>query len=177
MKRACIVNLLLIFLSLPGALACEFKYDPISASQYYRAEGWSLPGIDGTGERRKKPVQSVPRAESIPLAQLVPHESPDVVDFPAQDFWLNGKRQRMRAARAEVNILRWVMHRRTVAYSYKLIPVTAHREDGKWIIDATTACIYFATFVDDRGDGIFRVLVPDQFTATLVPRWAKSTRN
>src|SRR5882724_10379737 len=95
------------------------------------------------------------------------------VDFPAQDSVLNGAPRRMRAIKAQVNIARWVTHGRAVAYSYSLIPVAAHRADDKWIIDSIAACIFFATFIDDKGDSVFRVLVPDRFTADLVPTWAK----
>jgi hypothetical protein len=164
-------------LSMLAAFACEFKYDAVSAPQYYRAEGWTLPGAKESNPSVVWGGQL--RTESIPgaMAQVLAHESPYVVDFPAQEFLLNGTRQKMRVARVQVSITRWLIHRHTVAYSYTLTPVMAHSEDGHWIIDAQAACIYFATFIDDKGDGVFRILVPDRFTAALVPLWAKSSKN
>src|SRR6266852_1363351 len=146
-----------LVLILPGALACSFEFDPVSIQQFYRAEGWRLLGTNVA-------TYGTPSVDSTSglTAQALQHdESPFVVDFPAQDSVLNGARRRMRAIKAQVNIARWVTHGRTVAYSYSLIPVAAHRADGKWIIDSMAACIFFATFIDDKGDSVFRVLVPD----------------
>jgi hypothetical protein len=173
-----ILFLLALALTIPAAFACEFQYDPVSTPQYYREEGWSLPGTKAFNSSTVHRDQSSP-TESIggAVGQALVHESPNVVNFPAQEFLLKGMRQRMRAAQLQVNIVRWVMHGRTIAYSYSLIPVAAHRENGKWIIDSMAACIYFATFIDDKGDGVFRVLVPDRFTAELGPLWATSGKN
>jgi hypothetical protein len=155
------------------ALACDFKYDPVSMVQYYRAEGWSLPGIE---DSPLAPVGTygLPGAPPIPgfEARVVRHEIPNIVTFPAQEFGLNGARQRMRAMQVKANILPWVTSGRTVAYSYGLIPVNAHRKKGKWVIDVEAGCIFDATFIDDKGDGVFRIQVPGPFTADLVPAWA-----
>jgi len=104
---------------------------------------------------------------------VTPDESPYIAEFPAQEFALNGSRQRMRGSLVKATIVRWEVAKRVVAYSYTMIPVMAHRKNGKWIVDAEAACIFWATFLDDRGDGIFRVLVPAPFAADLVPLWAK----
>ncbi len=59
----------------------------------------------------------------------------------------------------KVSVRRWLINDRIVAYSYGLIPVTAHQDKGKWIIDSEAACVFDVTFIDDEGDGIFRVMV------------------
>jgi hypothetical protein len=178
MKSSGLAILFLVVLNLrvPAALACEFQYDTVSTPRYYREEGWSLPGTKAFNSSTVHSDKSSP-AESIggAMGQALVHESPNVVNFPAQEFLLKGVRQRMRAAQVQVGIVRWVLHGHTIAYSYSLNPIAAHRENGKWIIDSMAACIYFATFIDDKGDGVFRVLVPDRFTAELVPLWATSS--
>jgi hypothetical protein len=175
-----ILFLVVLVLRVPAAFACEFKYDPVLAAQYYRASGWNLPGTKNFNSSARLETYSLAPAESIPgaVAQALPNDkSPNVVEFPAQEFVLHGARQKMRATQVQVGILRWVMHGRIVAYSYSLIPVVAHRGDGKWIIDSMAACVFFASFIDDKGDGVFRVLVPDRFAADLVPLWAKPREN
>ena len=108
-------------------------------------------------------------------AELLPHnEYPYIVVFPAQEFLLNGSRQRMRPAQVKVSIVRWKVAGHIVAYSYGLIPVIAKKIGAKWNVQSEAGCIFTATFIDDKGDGIFRVLVPDRLTADLIPRWAKS---
>ena len=104
-------------------------------------------------------------------------ESPYIAEFPAQEFVLKGSRQRMRASLVKATIVRWQVEKRAVAYSYTMIPVMAHRKDGKWIVDAEAACIFWATFLDDKGDGVFRVLVPTPFAAELIPLWAKKKKS
>ena len=108
-------------------------------------------------------------------AELLPHnEYPYIVELPAQKFLLNGSRQRMRPAQVKVSIVRWKVAGHIVAYSYGLIPVIAKKIGAKWNVQSEAGCIFTATFIDDKGDGIFRVLVPDRLTADLIPRWAKS---
>ena len=103
-------------MAVPGVLACDFKYDPVSITQFYRAEGWALPGI-----------------EDNPLAPLETHGLP----------------------------------------RFQLIPA-AHQDQGKWIIDSEAACVFDVTFIDDRGDGIFRVMVHGPFPPDRVPSWARA---
>jgi hypothetical protein len=108
------------------------------------------------------------------LAQLLPHdEDPYVVGFPAQEFVLNGARQKMRPLHVKAAVVRWKIGKDIIAYSYELIPVTAHRVGGQWKIETEWGCIFTTTFIDDTGDGVFRVLVPGAHTEDLVPRWAK----
>jgi len=155
----------------PVAFACQLHYDPASAPQYYRSEGWKLPGAAG--------IHGVPQPTSGDAkAYLVtPDESEYIAEFPAQEFALNGSRQLMQASLVRATIVRWEVAKRAVAYSYSMIPVMAHRKDGKWIVDAEAACIFWATFLDDKGDGIFRVLVPAPFASDMVPLWAKRKKS
>jgi hypothetical protein len=143
--------------------------------QYYRAEGWKLPGITDFDLRESANSYGAPISKPIPgaTAYLLPHAAPYIAEFPAQEFVLNGVRERMHATQVKATIIRWEVDKHVVAYSYGLIPVVAHRHNGKWIVDGETACIFFATFIDDKGDGLFRVLLPTRLTADLIPSWAK----
>jgi hypothetical protein len=173
----CLVLSLIALFAAP-AFACDFKYDPVSIHQYYRADGWNLPGIEDNPSARVD-ASGLPSAPPIPgfEARIIRHESPNVVIFPAQEFTLNGTRQKMQAAQVKAGILRLVASGRTVAYSYGLTPVNAHRENGKWVIDAEAGCIFEATFIDDKGDGVFRIQVPGPLTADLVPSWATAKKD
>lgn len=73
----------------------------------------------------------------------------------------------------KVDVLRWLINDRIVAYSYGLTPMTAHQDQGKWIIDNEAASVFDVTFIDDKGDGIFRVMVHGPFPPDLVPSWAR----
>jgi len=42
----------------------------------------------------------------------------------------------------KVGVLRWLINDRIVACSYGLTPVTAHQDQGKWIIDSEAACVF-----------------------------------
>jgi hypothetical protein len=122
----------------------------------------------------KPPLKPVPGA----VAELLPHdEYPYIIEFPAQDFVLNGARQKMRPAQVKAGIVRWKIDGHIIAYSYGLIPVTARRVNGKWEVQSELGCIFAATFIDDKGDGVFRVLVPGALTADLIPRWAQPKEN
>ncbi len=165
--------LIFSLLIVPAAVCCDFHYDPASIPAYYRAEGWSLPGV---ADFNPQATPRTYRGPQIPGAdgQLLPHdEHPYIIAFPAQEFILNGERQRMRPVQAKASIVRWKIDGRVVAYSYGLIPVRAHRVGGQWKVESEMACIFQATFIDDKGDGVFRILVPGALTADLVPRWAK----
>jgi len=159
--------------------ACNFEYSPVAMPQYYRTEGWKLPGITDFDTKESANSYGAPISKPITgaTAYLLPHASPYIVEFPAQEFVLNGARERMHAAQVKATIIRWEVDNRVVAYSYGLIPVVAHRHNGKWVVDSEMLCIFYATFIDDKGDGVFRVLVPATLTADLVPRWAKPEEN
>jgi hypothetical protein len=165
-------------LAAPAALAgeCHFEYDPISLPTYYRTEGWVLPGITDFNPSATPRLAELPSIKPVPgaVAELLPHdEYPYIIEFPAQEFVLNGARQKLRSAQVKVGMVRWKVDGHIIAYSYGLIPVTARRVNGKWDVQSEAGCIFTATFIDDRGDGVFRILVPGSLTTDLIPRWAK----
>jgi hypothetical protein len=49
MAADAICRLLFLSLSVPAALACELKYDPVSAPHFYREKGWFVPGTVDEG--------------------------------------------------------------------------------------------------------------------------------
>jgi hypothetical protein len=169
-------KILLIVLALgPSALACDLKYDPAAAPHYYREKGWKLPGIKDFIPYTAGQPHEFPLIGSVPGAKtsIIEHEFPYVITFPAQEFVVNGTRQRMRQMQVKATIVRWEIGDRVVAYSYGLTPVSAHKKHGKWVITSEVGCIFTVTFVDDRGDGIFRLLVPNVFAPDIVPLWVK----
>jgi len=173
--------LILWLFAVPGAFGggCHFEYDPISVPTYYRSEGWTLPGIADLNPSAEPQLSELPSVNPIPGAntEVLLHEYPYIVEFPAQEFVLNGSRQRMRPAQVKVTIVRWKVDGHIVAYSYGLIPVKARKVGGKWHVLTELGCIFTVTFIDDKGDGLFRVLVPDSLTADLIPGWARSKKN
>jgi hypothetical protein len=177
----CTTVVAFILLAAIEALGCDFEYDPASATQFYRAEGWKLPGTEDFTLSAHPSVYGLPfprqPIQGARFRILSHDETPYVVELPPQTFLLNGIRHRMRAAQFKASILRWTVNDRVVAYSYGLIPVDAHRENNKWIIENEVACIFDATFIDDKGDGVFRILVPGLFAADLVPGWARIQKN
>ncbi len=104
---------------------------------------------------------------------VISHSDPYILTLPEQEFRLKGKLHRMKRQQLKAQVIRWEIKGKVFAYSYSVIPVTAHREKDKWIITGEVGCIFAITFVDDRGDGVFRLLVPNGLTADLIPRWAK----
>jgi len=176
-RLSCLIASLIV---VPAGFACEFQYDPASRPTYYRAEGWSLPGVTDFNSKAIPRTSGVPELTPIPgaVAQLLLHnEDPYIIAFPAQQFVLNGGQQKMRSLQAKAIVARWMMDGHIIAYSYGLIPVTAHRVLGRWIVESEALCIFTATFIDDKGDGIFRALVPGPLTTDLVPRWAKQPQS
>jgi len=172
--------LVLLLLFSPVLLACEFEYSPAAIPQFYRAEGWTLPGARDFNPRATAQIYGGPIHGPIPGAtarRLQHDEYPYIIEFPAQEFVLDGARKRMHSMQVKASIVRWDVGERVVAYSYRLIPVVAYRKNGKWVIASEAACIFDATFIDDKGDGVFRVLVRGALTPGLVPHWAKPREN
>jgi hypothetical protein len=156
--------------------ACTFQFDPAANVKYYRSEGWKLPGIADFSSSapvrdiEQYPVTNIPAARAIPLLH---DEYPYVIELPAQTFTLDSAPKRMHPVLALAAILRWEMDGKIFSYSYGLIPVSAHRINGKWKIDSEAGCIFNATFIDESGDGVFRLMVPGSLTESLVPAWVK----
>lgn len=172
--------LVVAFFFAPSGVACDFQYDPAATQRYYRADGWSLPGTTDFNPHATPRLAETPvfRPVQDAVAELLPHdEYPYIIEFPAQVFLLNGARQRMRPMQVKAGIVRWKVNGRVIAYSYGLIPVGAHKVDGKWKVEWEMGCIFTATFIDDTGDGVFRVLVPGPLTANLVPLWARPPKS
>ena len=174
-------GLLIVCLTAAPALrACDFQYNPASVANYYRVEGWTLPGTTDFNPRATARISETPALREIPgaVAQLLPHDDyPYIVEFPSQEFVLNGSRKRMRPTQVKATIVRWKVEGKVVAYSYSLIPVVAHQVNGQWKIKSEVGCIFTATFIDDRGDGVFRVLVPSAFSTELIPLWARPPKS
>ena len=156
----------------PLAMACDFEYDPIAMPTFYRADGWVLPGIADFTSATRSGMPGAPI--KVTVAEMLSHnESPFIVEFPAQEFASDGVRERMRPMQAKVSIVRWKSHGRVIAYSYRLIPVKAYRVNKSWNVVAEVACVFTATFIDEKGDGVFRTLVKGPLTAALIPHWVR----
>jgi hypothetical protein len=90
----------------PLALACDFQYDPIAIQTLYRTEGWVLPGVADFSSAMLSATPGAPIRGAV--AEVLAHsEDPYVVEFPAQEFVLNGSRQRMRPMQVKATIVRW----------------------------------------------------------------------
>lgn len=90
--------------------------------------------------------------------------------FPEAAFSENGTSKKMLARTIEVKVIyRWEINGRPYAYSYTLSP----RE---------LLCFFTVDFIDDKGDGIFRVMTsPGHPAITLgppppVPGWARKPK-
>jgi len=166
------------------AICCEFKYDPASVPRFYREDGWSLPGIENDDPHLKADMYGLPRLDVLnQVAGLKVHvlrrdEDHYVVRFPEQVFSLSDQHNRMRSMLAKAIIVRWEIDSKIVAYTYGLIPIEkAYKKKGQWVYEGELGCIFYGTFVDDRGDGVFRTLVPGSLTPDLMPAWAKQPRS
>jgi hypothetical protein len=165
----------LIFLALvlsPLASACDLKYGPAASMQFVRPEGWKLPGVQSS--TRLNPGHAF-LSSDVPgvTAALLRDRSSYIAEFPAQVFLLNGTRQRLQAFTAKATVLRFQVNGRTFAYGYSLVPVLAHRSHGRWIVDGELACVFDITFIDDRGDGAFRVLTHNRLSPEMIPAWVR----
>jgi hypothetical protein len=170
----------LLLLAAPMVAACSFRYDPATTMGYYRTEGWKLPGAADLADVAVTHIYPPPAMwGQVPgaVAQLLQHEYPYIIEFPAQEFEFNGVRKKMRRLITKATIIRWKVGEQVVAYSYNLIPLEAHRKKRKWVVKAEMGCIFPATFIDDRGDGVFRLLVQRDLTPDLLPDWAKRRIN
>jgi hypothetical protein len=173
MKR--VVLILVWCLSSWGA-ACDLEYKPAELKQLRRSQGWTLPGVHDFDNNAELHMEGLPPLQNIGgiSHQLLKHEFPYVIEFPDEEFVLNGSKFRLRKRQYLAQIIRTVKGNSIVAYEYGLIPVTAHKDrNHKWIIDSEMGCIFNATFIDEKGNGIFNVLINSQLTDYLLPDWAK----
>jgi hypothetical protein len=163
-----------------SVVACDFQFEPASTPTYYRADGWMLPGTTDFNPNGKADTYGGPRVTKIPgeKVQLLAHdENPYVIEFPAQESMFGKVRMKLHSMQAKAVITRISIGGKVVAYSYGLIPVQARRDSGHWVIESEMACVFTVTFIDDKGDGVFRSLVRGPLTPDLVPRWAKPQEN
>jgi hypothetical protein len=164
----------------PLATACDLKYAPAASVQFVRPEGWKLPGVQSsTDVNPNHPSFSSDNrgafSSDLPgvTATLLRDRNSYIADFPAQVFLLDGTRQRLKTFTAKATVLGFQLNGRTFAYGYSLVPVHAHRSHGRWIVDAEAACVFDITFIDDRGDGVFRVLTRNRLTPAMIPAWVR----
>jgi hypothetical protein len=169
----CRCLILTVAIGCTAAAACDLQYDSVSYRRYYRANGWMLPGVGEFSSYGAVHSSLLISIGIVPGAVVEELRQDDdyVVDFPAQEFTLDGAQKRMRRALYDAGIARWKVNGHVVAYSYVMEPVNAHKVKGKWKVDSHAACIFTATFIDAEGDGVFRLLVPGPLKADLIPQW------
>ncbi len=171
-------RILLVFFSVllfvSAVFACGFQSSRVSLHQFYRAQGWQLPAIVAA---------EVSPSANTALPGLVAREirldAPGgLIEFPATDFKLDGQPRQMPYQVMKASLTRWELpgSGRVVAYTYNLAPVDAKKESGKWSVSAIGQCTFQASFIDDRGDGIFRLMVMEPMRADLIPAWAKTPK-
>ncbi len=160
--------------------ACDFKYDPATAPRFYREAGWVLPGIADDDPDLKANLYGLPRLDvlrqvaGLNMYVLRRDQNHYAIRFPEQLFSLGEQHNRMRSILAKAIIIRWDINGKTIAYTYGLIPIEkAYEKNGEWVYEGEVGCIFYGTFIDDRGDGVFQTLVPETLTADLIPAWAK----
>jgi hypothetical protein len=178
MKSAALCLLLLTSIPLMAG-ECGFSYNPTAQVTYVRAEGWDLPGI-GDFSPQAKPPYGLPSLNPIPgvTNRVLAHdEYPYIAKWPAVDFVLNGEKKRMRTIQTQMTVVQREFDGKVFAYTYGLIPVSARRVNGKWVIDSMAGCIFDVTFIDDKGDGIFRILTPGKLTTDMIPDWVTRKKN
>ena len=183
------------FLLVSAAQACDFHTEPAALTQFYRSQGWKLPEIaedklsapinfQGSFPRDWWKRTSLPMLGPIPglTIRIITHQgsesNPNVFEIPRQEYGQDGEHRVMSSQSMAFDhwIYRYDVDGKVVAYNFRLTPVEGHWAKGKWIEDAEAACEFNATFVDDKGDGVFRILLPGVLTPDLVPQWALDRR-
>lgn len=174
MKRA-ITVFLIVAATASVVFACGFQSSRVSWQRFYRMQGFELPGI-ATGEL-------VPAANVTPVPGLVAKavrlKEGEIIGFPATDFKLDGKRREMPEQLMKASVVRWELEGsgRVVAYTYTLAPVEVYRDNSGTTATAIAKCDFQATFIDDKGDGKFRLMHTEPMRAGLIPDWAKRPKS
>ena len=173
MYRLCLLVVLLSMTMRSAWAECGFEYDPAERLRYYRASGWLLPGISDFNPPVLR-VDPGPLGSKVPgfIREQLPHENPYIIEFPAQEFILHGTSRRVRPQQVLAAVIRLRIDDKVFGYLYGLTPVVARKVDGKWKVDAMAGCSFTGTFIDERGDAVFRDLVPGPFSPALIPPWA-----
>jgi len=141
MWRSGLLIALQLVMPMAMATACDFHYDPVSVPTYYRASGWALPGTTAFNSAATPQTYGSPTVMKIPGAdvQLLPHDKyPYIVQFPEQEFVLGHDHKKMRSMQAKAIIVRYSIGGKVAAFSYSLIPVTARRAEGRWVVESET---------------------------------------
>ena len=150
---------------------CQFLAEPIAITNWYRSEGWHAPGVsDGQATRPLNVTINGKRPgwpTGVTVSEIV-HTKDYRVIFPAAVFQENGKRKKMRPRKLVLReLLRWDINDKPFAYSYDLAP------EG-------VLCTFSVDLVDDKGDGVLRVMVAPGHVSSLdlqpppLPGWVKA---
>jgi len=190
LPRVVIVSFLLV----AAAQACDYRIEPAAFSYFYRSEGWKMPAVE-RGEL-SAPI-SFPASYSfkdwkfgaVPIpgvtVRVILFESSDrdatesgLFEIPRQEFEQGGKHRVMPSQ--YMGVTRWVyrydVDGKVIAYTFGFSPVDAHRVGDKLVVDGEVGCVFNTTFIDDKGDGVFRTLAPGDLTPDALPQWALDRR-
>ena len=183
MRKAFSAAITLIVLS-TAAAACGVNSEPIAALQWYREAGWHLPDLKGTWSTTATAGGWRPAAAAgswlpgVTVRTLTVRKQ--VLEFAPEEFVVDGERRRTQhhlEVLARNFLVRYEMNGRVFAYVYPLTTVRARRQGKYWKILATAACEASVTYVDDRGDGVFRLLAPNGLSPELIPQWVGKPRS
>lgn len=172
----CFKAVVFAVLSLAGSLEacaqCGFAFEPASEVRWYRSEGWSIPGLKDAKSilPANLIVDGKPTLWPFPdglTFSVVQHEYGYYVTFPEVIFVEDGKRTMMLSRTFLLyQLVRWEINGKAYAYSYVLGP-------------RDVACTANIDIIDDKGDGVYRVMTPNGHTIrgkdTIpppLPEWA-----
>jgi hypothetical protein len=184
-----LLNIVLASLFLIGvAHACDFKTEPAALRQFFRSEGWVLPEISSGKVSAPIVFRGYPKdwwkgplpfgpipGLTVRMITRDPSEANlNLFEIPRQEYEQDDKHRMMSSQYLAFDhqVYRYEVEGKVVAYTFRLTPTEGHWNEGKWISEGEVACDFIATFVDNAGDGVFRVLLPGALTPDLVPRWA-----
>lgn len=138
---------------LVASAQCGFAFEPASEVRWYRSEGWSIPGLNDAKAilPANLVVDGKPSSWSMPdgiTFSMVWHENGYHVTFPEAIFIEENKRTKMLSRSFLLyQMVRWEINGKVYAYSYSLGPLDV-------------ACMAYIDIIDDKGDGVFRVMTP-----------------
>lgn len=167
------------FLAGPVAICaqCGFAFEPAAAVRWYRNEGWKIPGL--ADAKAIVPINHEIDGKPVPwdfpegiTVHWVQHNAGYRVTFPTSIFERDGQRTKMLAREFILyQMVRWEVNGKPYAYSYELGPLDV-------------ACTANIDIIDDKGDGIFRVMTPNGHTlmgqkpmSPPIPEWAKPPKS
>jgi hypothetical protein len=187
----CFLQIALTSLLLIGvAQACDFKTEPAARTLLYRGEGWKMPALEhgklsapisfpASYSYKDWKVGAVPIpgvAVRVILFEAGERDASEsgLFEIPRQEFEQDGKRRVMPSQ--YMGVTRWVyrydVEGRVIAYTFGFSPVYAHGKGDQLKVDAEVSCVFDTTYVDDKGDGVFRILLPGGLTPDALPQWA-----